>query len=466
MKNYMKTAGITLLLAGIAVLLFLLITDAAYRETVNVSRENIILLNDIVKTAEENKNDLTGLDAIDGAFVIVDPEDHLLYSHGTDGTDPGELSVGNAIRKRYPYAYLSDGGKVWGTVILADDPAAGIKSLIRYISLAILLFILLAAVGMILYASYIRRNIIVPFRNMKDFASKVAQGRLDEPLVMDRDNMFGAFSESFDIMREELAEAKERELELQKKERELVASLSHDLKTPVTGIKLTAELMQMRLSVKKDAENAADKGSTEAEGEKPAVEGEAEEPLRFTAEELRALNADAEGIYEKAEQIDALLGDLFTSTLDDLGEFKVNCRDERSAVLAEIVKGADDRALVQADELPSVILNIDRKRMAQVIGNIISNSYKYADTQIDIHYRLSDKYLEMQIADHGPGVPPAELDLITNKFYRGKDWQDTDKEGHGLGLYIARTLMEKMNGDLIAESDGGGLAVTLVIPLS
>ncbi|MBR3525506.1 MAG: ATP-binding protein, partial [Lachnospiraceae bacterium] len=53
-----------------------------------------------------------------------------------------------------------------------------------------------------------------------------------------------------------------------------------------------------------------------------------------------------------------------------------------------------------------------------------------------------------------------------NKFYRGKDWQDTDKEGHGLGLYIARTLMEKMNGDLIAESDGGGLAVTLVIPLS
>jgi signal transduction histidine kinase len=224
--------------------------------------------------------------------------------------------------------------------------------------------------------------------------------------------------------------------------------------------------MQMRLSVKKDAENAADKGSTEAEGEKPAVEGEAEEPLRFTAEELRALNADAEGIYEKAEQIDALLGDLFTSTLDDLGEFKVNCRDERSAVLAEIVKGADDRALVQADELPSVILNIDRKRMAQVIGNIISNSYKYADTQIDIHYRLSDKYLEMQIADHGPGVPPAELDLITNKFYRGKDWQDTDKEGHGLGLYIARTLMEKMNGDLIAESDGGGLAVTLVIPLS
>ena len=65
---------------------------------------------------------------------------------------------------------------------------------------------------------------------MKDFASDIAGGRLDSPLVMDRGNMFGAFSESFDIMREELAESKKRELVLQKKERELVASLSHDLK--------------------------------------------------------------------------------------------------------------------------------------------------------------------------------------------------------------------------------------------
>jgi signal transduction histidine kinase len=72
----------------------------------------------------------------------------------------------------------------------------------------------------------------------------------------------------------------------------------------------------------------------------------------------------------------------------------------------------------------------------------------------------------MQIADQGPGVPSSEIDLITNKFYRGKDWQDTDKDGNGLGLYIARSLMTKMNGDLIAESDGAGLKITLVIPLS
>ena len=131
-----------------------------------------------------------------------------------------------------------------------------------------------------------------------------------------------------------------------------------------------------------------------------------------------------------------------------------------------MVESYDNKKLVTTEEIPKVVLSIDKNRMGQVIGNIISNSYKYADTRIDISYRLSEGYLEMEIKDQGPGVPSEELDLITNKFYRGKNWQDTDKDGNGLGLYIAKTLMQKMNGDLVAESDGDGLSVTLIIPLS
>jgi len=435
MKNYRKTAGITIILSVLAIIIFIIITNVAYNGIADVSKENVILLNHIVKEAEENIGNFDALDDIDADFVIVNSENGSLYSHVSDGTDTDNMSVGRAIEKRYPYGYLS-GGKSQYVVILIDDPTAGIKRTVRYVILAVFVLFFIIVLGIILYGLYIWKYILIPFKNMKDFAAKVAQGKLDEPLKMDRDNMFGAFSESFDIMREELARAKERELELQKKEHELVASLSHDLKTPVTGIKLTAELMQMRLSVKSD--------------------GQTEENLK----------ADAEGIYKKAEQIDALLADLFTSTLDDIGEFKVNCRDEESNVLEDIVKDTDDQKLTVMSEIPAVIINIDRKRMAQVIGNIISNSYKYANTKIDIQFGVSGKYLEMLIKDYGPGVPTDELDLITNKFYRGKDWQDTDKDGHGLGLYIAKSLMNKMSGDLIVESDGKGFAVTLVIPLS
>ena len=442
MNNYFKTVAITVLISVAAIVSFILISNAVYLNTTDVSRDNIILLNHLVKTAEENKEDLKSLDDtnVDADFVILDLTDNILFSHIKNEDAEEDITLSEAIAKRYPYAYLTDEGSVWGTVILMDDPALGIKRLIRNTALAGLVFILLFLTGMLVFGFYVRKNILVPFRNMKSFAAKVAQGKLDEPLVMDKDNMFGAFSESFDIMREELADAKERELNLQKKERELVASLSHDLKTPVTGIKVTAELMKMRLSV------------------------ESEQGL--SKEVISSLDEDAEGIYKKAEQIDELLADLFTSTLDDLGEFKVSCRDEESKVLADIVKNVDNRAKAVIEPLPEVIINIDKKRMLQVVGNIISNSYKYADTKIDIHFNISGRYLEMMIKDYGPGVSSEEIDLITNKFYRGKDWQDSDKDGHGLGLYISKMLMNKMNGDLIAESDGKGLEITLVIPLS
>jgi signal transduction histidine kinase len=246
-------------------------------------------------------------------------------------------------------------------------------------------------------------------------------------------------------MREELSASKQRELELQKKERELVASLSHDLKTPVTGIKLAAELLQMRFAVKAETSGG--------------------DAFSFSKEEIDSMNDGVNGILQKSEQIGALVSDLFTSTLDDLGEFKVNCCDEDSAVLAEIVKTCDDKHYALMGELPQVVIHIDRRRMAQFIGNIISNSYKYADTQIDVSFSISDSFLEMRLQDHGQGVPNDEIELITNKFYRGRKWAESNKDGNGLGLYIARMLMKKMNGDLTAESDGG-LAITLIIPLS
>lgn len=447
MKTYFKILGIFAALFVIAMAVFLVITKDTHMKSHEVSGETIALLHRLAKIAEEHPNDLAVLDneKYDADYVITDLSNHLLYSHISGKIPEGELTVENAIQKRYPYLYLFDGAKAWGMIVLLEDGTKAYQTLTLRLAAAFGILCLLLLAGMTWYGLYIRKNIVVPFANMKGFAAKVAQGKLDEPLAMEKNNMFGAFSESFDIMREELAASKERELALQKKERELVASLSHDLKTPVTGIKVTAELMQMRMSVKKS---------------------DASDGVMFTQEELNMLSADAEGIRGKADQIATLLSDLFTTTLDDLGEFKVKCQDEDSRVLGDIVKSFDDRDLAVMEEIPAVIINIDKKCMSQVIGNIISNSYKYANTKIDMDFCISERFLEMQIRDHGPGVPSGELDLITNKFYRGKDWENSGKDGHGLGLYIAKTLMQKMNGDLVAESDGDGLSITLVIPIS
>ncbi len=470
MRNIVKVSIAAAFIFMIGIVILVIFTNNYISGKADNSNEDIATLNNIAVTAEENRQDLSALDKKDFEvdYVIIDLSNNILYSNvKSDHINLIEsgMSVEKAMQKRYLHKGLTENDRIWGNVIILDDGLTTLKDFRNKFLIGAVICVLMVFIGMITFAVYVDKNVIAPFKNLKDFAAKVAQGQLNEPLQMDRDNMFGAFSESFDIMREELAESKKRELELQKKERELVASLSHDLKTPVTGIKVTSELLQMRLSVK---ENEVSRSETEVDNESADISGKGSESeqIEFTRADIDTMSQDAKGIYQKAEQIDALVSDLFTAALDDLGEFKVSCNDEESKVLNNIVKSYDDRGLAVIGMLPEVIINIDKKRMSQVIGNVISNSYKYANTRIDISYRLSEGYLEMQIRDYGPGVPTDELDLITNKFYRGKKWQDTEKEGNGLGLYISKTLMNKMNGDLLTESDGEGLAVTLIISLS
>ena len=396
----------------------------------SISEQDVLLLNDIAYAVKEN-GELESIES-DKDFVVTDTAGNVIYA--SNGKMEGSVTVQTAIKNRYPYVGILSGDRLMGYAVLIDDGAAVYSSmrltLIVCLSLAGMLIIL----GAIILVTYMDRNLITPFKKMEGFASKVAEGNLDEPLEMDRYNVFGKFSESFDIMRTELKTSRERELALQKKERELVASLSHDLKTPITGIKLTTELLKAKHEM------------SASSGEDPEIE---------------KLN----NIWQKADEIDNLVSDLFSSTLDDLGEFKVSCRDEESGVISDIIRRYDDRTMVTEGDLPKVIINVDVKRLSQVIGNIITNSYKYAGTKIDVSYGLIDGFLEMKIRDYGPGVPENELSLIANKFYRGKNWRESEQDGNGLGLYIANTLMQKMNGELIPESRDGFI-VTLLIPLS
>ena len=438
MKNYKKVVAMLAVFYAVGIALLFVLTGFFNG---NSKDTTVLQLNDIAKAAEENWEDLTRLGEKEYGvdFVILDSSDEIVYESlqkDAERIRKERLSPEYAVKNSDPYAYITKEDRILGVVILPDNGNRLFVQNRRILLTGFIILSLAFLLGALLFGVYVRKNIVDPFRRMEDFAEKVAQGNLDEPLIYDRGNLFGAFSESFDIMREELQASRKRENALQKKERELVASLSHDLKTPITGIKLTTELLKTKAKMMDPSDQTAD-----------------------LADKL-------DHIEQKANQIDVLVNDLFSSTLEDLGEFKVSCTDETAGVLHEIVVKNDDKELVCEGEVPDVIICMDCKRMSQVIGNIIANSYKYAGTKIDVAYRITDAYLEMKLQDHGPGVPADELDLITNKFYRGKDWVNSREEGSGLGLYIAKTLMEKMGGELIPESSGAGFCVTLLIPLS
>ena len=198
---------------------------------------DVLLLNEIA-----HKIVLDGMppENTEREYVILDRNGNAIYDNRSNCSEV--ITVETAMQKLYPYTYIIENNQIAGSVVLTDSRKRFDRLRTDIIAVyCVCGFLLIGAAAA--FGAYIRKTILLPFAKMKDFASYVAVGDLDRPLEMDKGNMFGAFSESFDIMREELKASRARELSLQKKERELIASLSHDLKTPVTGIKLTSELM-------------------------------------------------------------------------------------------------------------------------------------------------------------------------------------------------------------------------------
>lgn len=280
----------------------------------------------------------------------------------------------------------------------------------------------------IIYAVYIEKRIISPFKKMKQFAVRIASGNLDTPLEMDRENIFGDFTEAFDIMREELKASRDREEAAVKSRKELVAELSHDIKTPVASIKAMADVMS--LTAKDELER----------------------------DTISAING-------KADQIDKLISNLFHATLEELEQLEVHTEEVTSTELFQMLQEADYMKKISEIDIKNAVVISDPLRINQVISNIIANSYKYAGTDITVSSRFdTGNYYILEIADKGGGVPEEELEMITEKFKRGSNSEG--KDGSGLGLYISRYLMEKMGGGLVCSNNIEGLTVTIMIPVA
>ena len=291
------------------------------------------------------------------------------------------------------------------------------------ILLLILSGALLLGLGLLFVVWYL---FVRPFSDLKVFAEHVSKGNLDVPLKMRKRNYFGAFTESFDRMREELKRASDRENEANRSKKELVAELSHDIKTPVATIKATCEVMEVKY---KDPD---------------------------VLEKVEVIKA-------KANSVDQLIDNMFKATLEDLEELKVEPAEESSRILSDMISELRFYGTVETkSEVPECLILADKLRLEQVIDNIAGNSFKYAGTPLEIEFSSQDGEVHVLFMDRGPGVPEEEISLLTSKFYRGS--VSSGKDGSGLGLYLASIFMERMGGGLeVRNRDGGGFVVEIVL---
>lgn len=393
-----------------------------FQDTNNM--QDSVLVNEAVQsvqadwgTLESHKN-LTTLD-----YTVLDMEGTVLLQTKSGLSE----SINQAVIHRDTILDIQAGGSVIGKIIIDNNSTQAFQSAKQDICMLLSAAILLQCGICIVYTIYLDRTIVKPFEKLKGFAERIAEGNLEIPLEMDRQNIFGAFTESFDIMRSELKKARMAEAQANASKNELVARLSHDLKTPVASIKAASEV-----------------GAALADSEK-------------TKNNYRQ-------IILKADQINTLITNLFSAALGELQQLSIEPEDFGSTELKAILENSNYLHLAKIPDIPDCILYTDKLRLQQVFDNLFTNSHKYADTEIDVSVSCDSRFLTVSIEDYGGGVSQEDLPHLKERFWRGNNTKNV--EGAGLGLYISDYFMKEMHGDLAVENGKNGLKITIMIPLS
>lgn len=386
--------------------------------------QNAVAVNEIVQTVQRDWEALEAHVNVPGfEYVVLDAGGAVLYR-----TRPGlSESIHAAITHRDTILDLEAGAVPVGKLIIFNGGEPALRSERRALVLAAAAAMLVQLAVCAGYFCYVRRTMVAPFHKLEQFARRVAAGSLDIPLEMDRHNLFGAFTESFDLMRDQLKKARLAEAKANAAKKELVAKLSHDIKTPVASIKAASEVGAALAADDKNRENYRQ-------------------------------------IIQKADQINTLVTNLFSATLDELNELTVTPSDMGSGELPALLENADYLHRAALPIVPDCLLLADKLRLQQVFDNIFSNSYKYANTTIDVAVGLDEGYLTVCVEDCGGGVSEAELPHLKEKFMRGSGTGGI--EGAGLGLYICDHCMREMGGRLVVENGTAGLRAVVWIALS
>ena len=260
---------------------------------------------------------------------------------------------------------------------------------------------------------YIYFRIIHPFEKLSEYPTELAKGNLTKPLKEQKNGYFGKFLWGLDLLREKLEKQKAEELELKKQNNTMVLSLSHDIKTPLGVIELYAKALERGLY--KDEEKKR----------------EISVNIHAKCEEIRRYVDDiAKTESEEFLSLDINMGEFYLSEL--IGTVK-NFYTEKLALL----------------------------KTELVIQNIMENAVKYGDgKRISISFSKEEDCQLIHISDSGCTLSDSELPHIFDSFWRGSN--TGSQSGSGLGLYICRTLMIKMNGDIYARIKDGNMIVTAV----
>ena len=279
---------------------------------------------------------------------------------------------------------------------------------------------------------FIRIKILLPFENLTNVPYELSKGNLTCPIKEDKSRFFGRFIWGVDLLRENMEQQKQRELDLQRDKKMLLLSLSHDIKTPLSAIKLYSKALSKGLY----------------DGREKQIE-------------------IAESINTKADEIESYVLQIITASREDFLSLEVEMGEFYLSELISKIKlyYTEKLRLIRTDFFVGSyldrLLKGDLDRSVEVLQNVMENAIKYGDGKsIDIQISEEDGCLLITVRNSGCTLSENELPHIFESFWRGENAEN--EKGSGLGLYINRQLMHKMNGEIFAEIKDGFISVSMV----
>jgi signal transduction histidine kinase len=280
---------------------------------------------------------------------------------------------------------------------------------------------------------YVRNSILKPFNILSEMPYELSKGNLKEELKENKNRYFGKFVWGINVLRENLDYHKIKELKLEKEKKLLLLSISHDIKTPLNTIKLYAK----------------------------AIEDEV-----YDTNEKKILAAKQ--IQEKSLEIENFVKEIIKTSSEDVLEIEVNNSEfYLKDLIDKVIVTYKEKCILKmidfiVEDYSNKLVKGDLDRAFEVIGNIIENAFKYGDgKEIKISFYEEDYCQLIKIFNSGETISQNEFNHIFDSFYRASNAKD--KQGNGLGLYICKYIMKKMDGEIFSECEKEVMSFTLVL---
>ncbi len=334
---------------------------------------------------------------------------------------------------------FSDGTE--GQVFIYTNVAQVVPQIKKLFIQIVVTSLLILFAGSFIAMFWLYKSIVHPLNKLKTAAENIKDGNLNFSVAAETDDEIGEVCVAFEEMRLKLKGQIERNIQYEKESKELISNISHDLKTPMTAIKGYIEGIMDGVA---DTEEKRD---------------------RY----IRT-------IYNKVNDMNSLIEELFLYAKLDSNSVtysfaKVNvdayfqdCVEEISLDLES--QGVDFGYFNYADR--DTVIIADPEQLKRVVNNIIGNSVKYASTErklmISLRIMEEAEFVKIEIEDNGKGIAKNEVPLIFDRCYRTDASRNSSKGGSGLGLSIAKKIIEEHGGKIWAVStEGVGTTMCFVL---